>query len=142
MLVSEIMNSDTINVTPEETVALASRLLSRHNIGSLPVCDRDGTLRGMITDRDIVLRCVATGEDPERTKVREIMSRSIITVSPSDDVKKAAELMSRGQVRRLPVAEDGVLTGIVTLCDMAQICSLNMEAAHALTEISLNIRQR
>ncbi len=142
MKVSDVMNSETVSIDPEETVSLAARLLSRHNIGSLPVCASDGRVRGVITDRDIVLRCVAAGEDPEFTPVREVMSRSVITVEPGEDVKKAGELMARGQVRRLPVTENGRLTGILSLGDLARVSACTAEASHALTEISGNIRER
>ncbi len=142
MKVSDIMNPETVSIDPEETVSLAARLLSRHNIGSLPVCASDGHVRGVITDRDIVLRCVAAGEDPELTPVREVMSRSVITVEPSEDTKKAGELMARGQVRRLPVTENGKLVGILALGDLARVTDCNMEASRALTEISANIQER
>ena len=142
MLVSDIMNPEIVSISPEETVALAARLLSRHNIGSLPVCGGDGKIRGILTDRDIVLRCVAADEDPETTPVSEIMSRSVITVNPGDDVRRASELMGLGQVRRLPVTENGKLIGIVSLGDMAQISICDMETARALGEISSNLRDR
>ncbi len=142
MYVSDIMNKEIVSISPDESVALASRLLSRYNIGSLPVCRRDGRLCGIITDRDIVLRCVAVDEDPDLTRVGEIMSRSVITVTPDDEVARAAELMSSAQVRRLPVVEDGELVGVIALGDMAQITVCNMEAAHALSEISSNLRSR
>ncbi|MGM9521022.1 MAG: CBS domain-containing protein [Oscillospiraceae bacterium] len=142
MLVSDIMNKEIVSVSPEESVALASRLLSRHNIGSLPVCGGDGKLRGIITDRDIVLRCVAVDEDPDIMPVSEIMSRSVITISPQDDINRASELMSIGQVRRLPVTEDGKLVGMLALGDMARSYTCDMEAARALSEISSNLRHR
>ena len=142
MLVSEIMNRDVVTISPEESVALASRLLSRHNIGSLPVCSGDGRLRGIVTDRDIVLRCVANDADPDRTPVGDIMSRSVITVTPESDLSRAQELMSAGQVRRLPVTQDGKIVGMLALGDMAVIDSTNIEAAKALSEISVSLRHR
>ena len=142
MLVSDIMNRDVVSVSPDDSVAMASRLLSRHNIGSLPVCSGDGRLRGIITDRDIVLRCVATDGNPDDTPVREIMSRSVITVSPEDQVSRASQLMSAGQVRRLPVTRDGRLVGMLSLGDMAKNGASDMEASRALAEISSSLRQR
>lgn len=142
MLVSEIMNTNVVTVTPEETVALASRLLSRHNIGSMPVCQKDGKIRGVITDRDIVLRCVANDCDPHETPVRDVMSRSVVTVSPDDSVSRASELMGQAQVRRLPVAVDGKLVGVVAMADLARRGSCHAEAADALCDISSNIRRK
>ena len=69
MNVKEVMSGRPITVSPEESAAVAARLLSRHNIGALPVCSKNGSLKGMITDRDIVLRCIAADEDPQTTKV-------------------------------------------------------------------------
>ena len=116
--------------------------MKRCNIGSVPVCDDKGRLRGMLTDRDIVTRCVASGADPQDTKVAEIMSRGIITASPFDELDAAVERMTADQVRRLPVLDDGRLVGMLTLCDMARSCSCEMEAASALTEISSNFRRK
>jgi CBS domain-containing protein len=142
MLVSDLMTDSVITIAPEEPAALAARLLFRHNIGSVPVCSEDGRLRGIVTDRDIVLRCVAAENDPETTPVREIMSRNIIAVSPSDDVREAARQMASAQVRRLPVVESGKLVGMLALGDMAKTHSFDMEASKALSEISSNIRKR
>ncbi len=142
MLVSELMTDSVISIAPDEPASLAALLLFRHNIGPIPVCTEDGRLRGIVTDRDIVLRCVAAENDPETTPVREIMSRSLVTVSPSDDVREAARQMSESQVRRLPVVEGGRLVGMLALGDMAKTHSFDMEASKALSEISSNIRKR
>ncbi len=141
MKVADIMNDSVVSISEDETVALASRLLSRHNVGSLPVVDGGGALRGMVTDRDIVLRCVATGRSPRETSVGEIMSRSLVTVNPGDEAARAGELMGTAQVRRLPVTQEGRLVGIVSLGDMARVTMLNDESGRALTKISSNLRQ-
>lgn len=142
MQVGDLMNSNVISVAPEESVAFASRLLSRHNIGALPVCTADGKLRGIVTDRDIVLRCVAAENDPEQTPVRDIMSRTIFSVEAGDDVRAATRIMAEEQVRRLPVLQSGRLVGMVSLGDMAKNQKYDMEAAKALSEISSNIKRR
>ncbi len=141
MRVSDIMSGSPVTVAPDETALHAARLLSRHNVGSLPVCGTDGSLRGIVTDRDIVLRCVANGDSPAKTPVRDIMSRSVIAASPEDDVSRAAELMSRAQVRRLPVVREGRLVGVVALGDLARRTACDMEASRALTEISANFKR-
>lgn len=119
MQVRDLMNSSVVSITPGESAALAARLLSRHNLGALPVCEADGVLRGIVTDRDIVLRCVAAEEEPAQTPVREIMSRSCAVVAPDDDAREAARLMAVRQVRRLPVLEGGRVVGMVSLGDLA-----------------------
>lgn len=75
MTVNEIMTGRVVTIGQDEPVSAAARLLKRHNLGALPVCDGSGRLRGLLTDRDIVLRCVAADEDPKTTRIGEIMSR-------------------------------------------------------------------
>lgn len=139
MEIKDLMNPSVVTIEPTASAALAARLLSRHNVGSLPVCGEDRRLRGMVTDRDIVLRCVAAEEDPAQTPVRDIMSRGCATVSPGADCREATRLMSAHQVRRLPVVEEGRLVGMISLSDLARSGRFDLEAAQALCEISENI---
>ena len=142
MVVRDLMNPGVVSVEPTSTAAAAARLISRHNVGALPVCGGDGKLRGMVTDRDIILRCVAAEDDPAQTPVRDIMTRGCVTVSPNADCREAARLMSDRQVRRLPVVEGGKVVGMLSLGDLAKCHRFDMEAAQALSEISENIVQR
>ena len=142
MEVKDLMNPSVVTIEPTSSAALAARLISRHNVGALPVCSGDGRLRGMVTDRDIVLRCVAAEEDPAQTLVRDIMTRGCATVSPRDDCRAATRLMAQQQVRRLPVVEEGRLVGMISLADLARCGRFDMEAAQALCEISENIVAR
>ena len=139
MLVKELMTSGVVPVEPGSSAALAARLLSRHNVGALPVCSREGRLRGMVTDRDIILRCIAPEDDPAQTPVRDIMSRACAYTSPDMDCLQAGALMAQQQVRRLPVVEKGRVVGILTLSDLARCGRYDMEAARALSEISENV---
>ena len=142
MKVCDLMSDKVVSIGQDEPVSAAAKLLKRYNIGALPVCDASKRLRGIVTDRDIVTRCVALDVDPARTKVAEIMSRGVITAAPSDEVERAAKVMSEDQVRRLPVLDKGHLVGMVTLCDLARDHKCDMEAAGALTEISSNLRRK
>lgn len=139
MQVKDLMTPNVVSIGPTDSAALAARLISRHDVGALPVCSGDRRLRGMVTDRDIVLRCIAAEDDPAQTPVRDIMSRGCVTVSPSDDCREAARRMAEKQVRRLPVVEDGKLVGMLSLADMARSHRYDMEAAQALCDISENI---
>lgn len=141
MQVREIMNANVVSITPEESAALAARLIARHNIGALPVCSHGGTLRGVVTDRDIVLRCIAPNEDPLTTPVSSIMSRCLVSISPDDDIRNATHLMSKEQVRRLPVVENGKLVGMLSLGDLAASRQYDLETSQALSDISTNIRR-
>ena len=139
MLIRDLMNPSVVTVEPASSAALAARLISRHNVGALPVCGNDRRLRGMVTDRDIILRCIASEDDPAQTPVRDIMSRHCTTVSPQADCREATRLMALHQIRRLPVVEEGKLVGMLSLGDLARSHRYDMEAAQALSEISENI---
>ena len=141
MQVKDIMNANVVSINPDESATLAARLLHRHNVGSLPVCALDGKLRGIVTDRDIVLRCVASECDPDATKIKEIMTRGVVSVTPEADVQEASRLMAAEQVRRLPVVKNDRLVGMVALGDMARTHACDMEAGQALSEISQNVKR-
>ena len=120
MKVNEVMSGRVICIGQDEPVSAAAKMLKRSNIGALPVCDASHRLRGIVTDRDIVTRCVALDADPAETRVAEIMSRGVLTASPLDE---------------------GKLVGMVTLCDIARDGKYDMEAAEALADISANLRR-
>ena len=142
MKVCDIMSSRVVCIGQDEPVSAAAKLLKRSNVGALPVCDTGRRLRGIVTDRDIVTRCIALDADPTETRVAEIMSRGVVTASPLDEAHHAARVMSGDQVRRLPVVDEGKLVGMVTLCDLARDGKCDMEAAAALTEISGNLKRK
>ena len=142
MKVKDIMTKQVIGVGPEESVEVAARTLSQYNIGALPVCGSDGQLYGMITDRDLVIRCMASGRMPANTKVRQVMTGQVTSVRPDMDVGVAAHLMGRQQIRRLPVTENGKLCGMISLGDMANLEECVMNAADALADITSNISDR
>lgn len=120
MKVREVMTSPVIQIQPAETVAVAARILTRYNVGVLPVCGADGTLKGIVTDRDLVTRCMASGRRPEETTVSEVMTPRLVTADADMSTQEAARLMGHQQVRRLPVVSDGKLCGMVGLSDLEQ----------------------
>jgi CBS domain-containing protein len=119
MTIESIMTSGVRCVPPTSSLSEAARLMRELDVGSVPVCDQD-RLAGMLTDRDIVLRAVAEGRDPDRTHVKEVMSEGIIYIYADQAVEDAAELMEYKQIRRLPVLNrEKRLVGIVSLGDVA-----------------------
>ena len=142
MQVQELMAKNPISVETQEPVVAAARLMKQRNIGSIPVCDLEGKLVGMLTDRDVVLRCVAQGRDPAQLTVENIMSTGAVTARPEEDVSAALERMSREQVRRLPVIREGALVGMLSLADVARTQKMDMEAAQALSGITANVCRR
>jgi CBS domain-containing protein len=118
--VRDAMTSNPRSIEPSTKVADAASLMKSEDVGSLPIVE-GGQLVGMVTDRDIVIRGVADGKDPQSTTVGEIASRDLVTVDPEQDLDEAMRLMAQHQVRRLPVAEeDGRLVGILAQADVAR----------------------
>ena len=142
MKIRELMSKTVVRIHPEESVAVAARALAHYNIGILPVCGNDGRLCGLVTDRDIVTRCLASGRSPAVTPIREVMTTQILSARPDMDAAAAAGLMGRAQIRRLPVLENGRLCGMVSLGDLARREETGMDAADALGEISSGLSKR
>ncbi|CAL9352376.1 Hypoxic response protein 1 [Streptomyces sp. enrichment culture] len=118
--IRDVMSPATATVEPMTTVTHAAELMRERNVGDVLVAyDRD--LFGVLTDRDIVLRAVADGRDPDDTRVGSVCTPPpVVTLTPEDTTDRAAELMRRYAVRRLPVVEHGGdLVGIVSLGDLA-----------------------
>jgi CBS domain-containing protein len=134
--IRELMTSNPRSVDPSTPVVEAARLMQQQDVGSVPVVDGD-TLVGIVTDRDITLRIVAQGRDPQSSTVGEIASRELVTVDPQQDLDSALRLMAQHQVRRLPVCEeDGRLVGIVAQADIAREAGSDQKTGQLVEEIS------
>ena len=142
MKVQDIMTKPAIHISPRETAEVAARTLQKYNIGALPVCDAQGKLCGMVTDRDLVTRCMAVGKSPAGTLVQEVMTNQVTSVQPDMQIGVAAHLMGRLQVRRLPVVDNGHIAGMVSLGDLSKGEGSIMDAADALTDICSNVSDR
>ena len=142
MKVSQVMTPNVVKISPEESVSVAARALAHYNIGALPVCGEDGRLCGVVTDRDLVTRCVASNRKPEQTKIREVMTGHVLSVRPDMDTSAAAHLMGRKQIRRLPVVDGGKLCGMISLGDLAKVEQTSYDAGDALAQISDNLSVR
>src|SRR5688572_21463598 len=111
--VRDAMTEDVKTATPAQSVTEAASAMKQEDVGALPVVDDGGRLVGMVTDRDIVVRAIADGRNPDSVSVDEVASRDVVTVEPDQDLDEALRLMAQHQVRRLPVVEDGRLVGVV-----------------------------
>jgi CBS domain-containing protein len=118
MKIREIMSTNIVKATPDNTLTDIALMMKNEDIGVLPVVEED-ELIGIVTDRDIVVRAIADGKDPSSTTVAEIVSEDVESVSPDDNVEKAAKIMADRQIRRLPVVEDRHVAGMVSLGDIA-----------------------
>lgn len=117
--IRDVMTSDPRTIEPSTTVQDAARLMRDEDVGPIPIVD-SGSLSGILTDRDIVLRVVAEGKDASSVTAGEVASRDLVTIDPEQTLDEALRLMAKHQVRRLPVCEeDGKLVGIVAQADVA-----------------------
>ena len=119
--IAEVMTDRPRAITPETSIREAARLMEQEDVGSLPVVDEGAHLVGIVTDRDIAVRAVGHGLEPERTPVMDIASKEVYALTPDDDLDDALEMMARAQVRRLPiVVRENALVGMVAQADVAR----------------------
>ena len=121
MKVKECMCNDVCCVKPETKIQEVAKLMSENHIGCIPVCDENQCICGIVTDRDVLLRCVACNKDTNQTPVSDIMSCNLCTCKEDDEITNAETKMGQNQIRRLPVCDDkNKVVGILTLGDLAQ----------------------
>lgn len=140
MRVREIMTKDVATATLDSTVEDVAAMMKEDDTGAIPVLD-DGELAGIVTDRDIVIRCIAEGKDPAETTVEDILTEELHTIEPEADVDEAARLMAERQIRRLPVVEEGELIGVLSLGDIA-VKQDTDTAGESLQDISEGVKQQ
>ena len=117
----EIMTPEAQCVSEADTVETAARRMAELGVGALPICGQDNRLQGMITDRDIVVRVLAEGRDPQSCTVGDLAQGKPVTIGADDDASEILHTMGTHQVRRLPVIDGHDLVGIVSLADVAKV---------------------
>src|SRR5579859_5677419 len=140
MKVSDVMTTEVETVQMNSTLEEAASIMKMENVGAVPVVDEDDDLVGIITDRDIVVRCVADGKNPAETNVEDVLTHELETIEPDVDVEEAARLMADKQIRRLPVCEEGELVGMLSIGDLAVKMPHRDASAEALREISHGVK--
>ena len=119
--IAEVMTERPRAVTPQTSIREAARLMDEEGVGSLPIVSEGARLVGIVTDRDIAIRAVGHGRDPEQTPVAEIASEEVYALTPDDDLDDALQTMARAQVRRVPiVVRENELVGMVSQADVAR----------------------
>ena len=116
----EIMSGDAQCVGENDSIVDAAKQLAELGVGAMPICGEDNRLKGMLTDRDIVVKVLAQGKDPESTKAGELGGGKPVTIGADDSVEEALDTMKEHQVRRLPVIDGHDLIGIVSQADVAR----------------------
>lgn len=117
--IRDVMSSNPCAIDADKPVAHAAKMMKQEDVGLAPVVEGD-RLVGTLTDRDIVLRVVAEGKDPQTVTAREVASTDLVTIDPQQDLEEALRLMASKQVRRLPVVEEGLLVGVLAQADIAR----------------------
>jgi CBS domain-containing protein len=117
--IRDVMSSNPCAIDADKPVAYAAKMMKEEDVGLAPIVEGDRLL-GTLTDRDIVLRVVAEGKDPQTVTAREVASTDLITIDPQQDLDEALRLMASNQVRRLPVVEEGRLVGVLAQADVAR----------------------
>jgi CBS domain-containing protein len=116
--IRNVMSKNVLKLPGTATVADAARTMRDSNVGAVIIEDQ-GTLFGLVTDRDIVVRAIADNRDPKNTQLSDACSRTLVSLAPDDDTDRAVEVMRERSVRRVPVVENGKVVGIVSLGDLA-----------------------
>ncbi|MEV4416306.1 CBS domain-containing protein [Catellatospora sp. NPDC049609] len=131
----QIMHLGAQCVPENETLARAAQLMRDMQVGSLPICGNDDKLRGIITDRDIVVKCIASGKDPSTMTCKEMAQGTPIWVDAKADEDEVLKLMEQHKIRRVPVIEDHQIIGMISEADLAQHLS-NEKLAHFVSTIT------
>lgn len=120
MKVNDCMNHQVCYIKQDCKISDVAKTMCQNHIGCLPVCDQNDQLVGIVTDRDIILRCVACDKDAKTQPVKDIMSQAVCSCAPSDSVEEAEKKMEDYQIRRIPVVENNKVIGMLTLGDLAK----------------------
>ena len=120
MKVREAMAKTVTSAKRSDKVIDVAKKMKQEDAGFMPVVENGGTVIGVITDRDIVIRCIAEGHDPRGETAEHVMSRQVTIIAPDDDIEEAGRTMEREAIRRLPVAENGRLVGVLSHGNLVQ----------------------
>ncbi len=127
MKVKECMTQNVLYCNPNTSILDAAEIMNKNQIGCVPVCNIENNVVGILTDRDITLRSVASGKNAKDTNVSEIMTTKIFCCDYNDEVTNVAEKMGRAGIRRMPVTQNGKLVGIISIGDMAKHENISSE---------------
>ncbi len=134
ILVKEIMSTDLITNLPEDTVVEVAKTMSANHIGSV-IISENGNNEGIVTERDICYKVVATGKDPSRTQAKEIMATNLITIAPDQTLTDAAKYMVKKKIRRLAVVDKKKVVGIITASDILSVSPNTIEVLRELYDM-------
>lgn len=127
MKVKDYMSLNVCTCGCNTSVTDVAKLMNSNHIGCIPVCDNNNELVGIVTDRDIALRCIACNKNPATTPITDIMTTAVCSCNVNDTIEKVANTMSKKQIRRIPIVDNNKVIGILTLGDLVQNNEINKE---------------
>ncbi len=131
----DLMTPDPTCVKEDQTLVEAARMMRDLDVGALPICGNDDRLKGMLTDRDIVVKCIAEGGDPKTATAGSLAQGKPVTIGADDSLEEALRVMQEHQIRRLPVIDGHDLVGIISQADVAREMSAQ-DTGRTVAEIS------
>ncbi len=140
MKIREIMTTEVTAASPDTTLEELATMMRDQDVGAIPIVV-EGELTGIVTDRDIVVRCIAEGKNPAGVTAEDVVSEDLQTIAPDDDVEHASRLMAAKQIRRLPVVQEGRLVGVVSIGDVAVKHRDERVSGEALEQVSKGVKQ-
>ena len=143
MKIKDCMCNNIYYCLPDSTVTDCAKIMNQKHVGCIPVCDEQKNLVGIVTDRDITLRCIANNKDCNATKVSDIMTCNVCSCNLDDDIKTAENKMAQNQVRRIPILDNSKVVGIITLGDLSRNQEINdQRVCNTLEDICCNITNK
>lgn len=135
-VLKDVMTGNLITAKTDDTIETLAKKMEEHDIGDLPIIEND-KLTGVVTDRDIIIRGLAKGAQPGNTTAKDVMTDQVVTAAPDADVKEGIQLMGKHQIKRLFVAENDEVLGVVSIKDLV----LDEETKQMVDDVEKNIKE-
>lgn len=134
MKVKDCMCNSVCSCTPDTTICDCAKQMRDNHVGCISVCNQNNEILGIVTDRDLILRCVACDKDPKTTKINDVMTNDICCCTPTDDIENVESKMDKLHIRRVPVVEGKKVIGMVTIGDLVKSPDMNKKGVYLTIE--------
>lgn len=134
MKVKDCMCNSVCSCTPDTTICDCAKQMRDNHVGCISVCNQNNEILGIVTDRDLILRCVACDKDPKTTTINDVMTNDICCCTPTDDIENVESKMDKLHIRRVPVVEGKKVIGMVTIGDLVKSPETNKKGVYLTIE--------
>ena len=134
MKVKDCMCNSVCSCTPDTTICDCAKQMRDNHVGCISVCNQNNEILGIVTDRDLILRCVACDKDPKTTTINDVMTNDICCCTPTDDIENVESKMDKLHIRRVPVVEGKKVIGMVTIGDLIKSPDTNKKGVYLTIE--------